>query len=55
VSDSLSGEKLGLAVRKIPDKILLQNDKRQVKVEMMQVMIDEKAADTRVLFDKVLK
>lgn len=55
VTDSLSGEKLGMAVRKIPGDKLLAGEKEQLTVEMMRIVLDEKARNARLIFDRVLK
>lgn len=55
VTDSVSDEKIGMAVRKIPGKKLLENDSQLLTVDMMKSVIDDKAMNARKIFDGVLK
>ena len=55
VIDSLTEEKLGRVVRKVPGKKLLENNEQMLTVEMVQDVLDEKAQNARLIFDGVLK
>jgi hypothetical protein len=55
VTDSQSGEKLGMAVRKFKAKKQLEDDKQKLTAEMMKPIIDVKVKNARTIFDRVLK
>jgi len=55
VTDSVTGERLGIAVRKVPGKQLLKDESQQLTVDMMKPVIDDKASNARKIFDAVLK
>ena len=55
IIDSSTGETLGMGVRKIPGKKLLENDSDQLTVDMMRSVLDDKAISARMLMDRVLK
>ena len=55
VIDSLTEEKLGRVVRRVPGKKLLEDNEQMLTVEMVQEVFDEKARNARLIFDQVLK
>jgi len=55
VTDSLTNERLGVAVRRAKAKAVLKNDKEQLTLEMIRPFIDDRAANARQILDRVLK
>ena len=55
VTDSVTQERLGIAVRKSPGKNLLKNDQEQLTLERLRPILDDKAANARLILDRVLK
>jgi hypothetical protein len=55
LTDSVTGKKLAMAVRKIPGNKMLKNDKEQLTEAMMKSVIDNAADSARRVMDRVLK
>lgn len=53
--DSVTNDKLGMAARKIPGKKQLKGEKDQLTLEMMKPVLDDKAANARLILDRTLK
>ena len=54
-TDSVTGKVLGMGVRKIPGKKLLENDTEKLTAKMMRSTLDDKANSARLIMDRVLK
>ena len=55
VTDSVTGEKLGMGVRKFAGKTLLKNDTEMLTVDIMKPTIDDNVNSAVQVFDQVLK
>ena len=55
VKDSVTGEKLGMGMRKFRAKKVLKDDKQKLTLDMMKPVIDDKARNARRIVDGVLK
>lgn len=55
VTDSVTGEKLGMGLRKFPGKTLLKNDTEMLTVELMKPAIDNNVKSAVLVFDQILK
>ncbi len=53
--DSVTHERLGMAVRKVPARPLLKDDTEKLTLDVMRPVIDERAAGARRIVDGVLK
>jgi hypothetical protein len=55
LTDSVTGEKLGMALRKVPAKKLLTDDRQQLTLDVVRPFLDERAANARVVLERVMK
>jgi hypothetical protein len=55
LTDSVTNQRLGAAVRRAKAKPVLKNDKEQLTLEMMRPLIDSRAENARQILDRVLK
>ncbi|MDT8283332.1 MAG: DUF3313 domain-containing protein [Gammaproteobacteria bacterium] len=55
VTDSVTGEKLGMGLRKFPGKTLLKNDTEMLTVDLMKPAIDDNIKSAVQVFDQILK
>lgn len=55
VTNSVTKERLGIGVRKIPGKKLLRDDKEKLTLEIVKSVIDDRAVNARLILDRVLK
>jgi hypothetical protein len=53
--DSVTNERLGMVVRKIPGKRLVKGEKEMLTADMMKPILDDKADNVRRVFDRILK
>lgn len=55
LTDSVTGEKLGMGLRKVPAKKLLTADRQQLTLDVVRPFLDERAANARVVLERVMK